>query len=476
MPLREKLLLACVIFLLVPFICVGILTGIKCVKAIDEGDMGQAGLLALFSVLFTGVPVGGFALVLSLRARKRRRDERQAALPAEPWLWRDDWSAGVVKAAARGTMVFTWAFALLWNLISIPLLIFLPEEIFTKGNTAALFGLLFPVVGAGLLVWAVRSTLKWFRFGSSVFKMSAIPGVIGGTLEGSIELSVPCHPTAGFRLTLTSVRRTTSGSGESRSTSETILWQDDRMVAALAPQAPGIPTTIPVYFTIPFDCPPTDSADVSNSVVWRLDVNAEVPGVDFDAQFEVPVYRTARSSHDVTAVLPPDARAALSTTPPEAVVVLPAASGGTEFYFPPARNAGVAATLTGFWLLWTGVVVVLLLADAPWIFPIVFGLIDLLLLVGVAQQWTGTSRIIIDAGDVTVRTAIAGIGRIRSLPCRNVTVVKPRISMQSGNTPYYSLIITTNAGREIPAGGSLRSKREAEWLAGEVLRLIRRWQ
>jgi hypothetical protein len=37
---------------------------------------------------------------------------------------------------------------------------FLPAEL-AKGNRLALIGLIFPFVGVGLLVWAVRATLRW---------------------------------------------------------------------------------------------------------------------------------------------------------------------------------------------------------------------------------------------------------------------------------------------------------------------------
>jgi hypothetical protein len=66
------------------------------------------------------------------------------------------------------------------------LLIF-PKEFFDKGNKLAVLGLLFPAVGAGLLVWAVRATLRWRKFGSSTFEMTTLPGVIGGPLRGTIH-------------------------------------------------------------------------------------------------------------------------------------------------------------------------------------------------------------------------------------------------------------------------------------------------
>ena len=53
--------------------------------------------------------------------------------------------------------------------------------------------------------------------------------------------------------------------------------------------------------------------------------------------------------------------------------------GGREFIFPAARNVGPAAGLTFFWLIWTGIIVLLVWKHAPLLFPLVFGVLDLLI-------------------------------------------------------------------------------------------------
>ena len=52
---------------------------------------------------------------------------------------------------------------------------------------------------------------------------------------------------------------------------------------------------IPVAFAIPRDAMPSDPGNANDRVLWRLQVIGEVPGVDYSAAFEVPVFRTSAS-------------------------------------------------------------------------------------------------------------------------------------------------------------------------------------
>ena len=249
----------------------------------------------VFVLVFGSV---GFGLLIGglIAYRKQRADAALAAAhPETPWMWKADWAAGRIVSSSKMTMLAALAFAFFWNAISFPLWFVLPHEIIDKGNRVALLGLLFPGIGLVFVGWAVLSILRWRKFGRSVLRIASVPGVIGGQLVGVIQTSAKVRPEDGFHLLLRCVRRITTGSGKQRSTSETVLWEDERIVMHELLEDQAELSAIPVEFQIPYDCRPSDERNADDQTLWRLTAAAEVPGIDYAATFEVPVFKTAES-------------------------------------------------------------------------------------------------------------------------------------------------------------------------------------
>ena len=194
-----------------------------------EIRFAMLGFYSIFCLVFGGV---GFGLLIggSIGFKILKREQKlQDQNPDEPWKWKEQWASGTIKSSTRAQLIFSCGFAVLWNLISAPVIFFVPDEI-RSGNHAAWIALLFPLVGAGLLIWAVRCIIRWSKYGESVFQMASVPGVTGGQLGGVIRTKVNLRPEDGFHLSLRCVRRVTSGSGKKRSTTEHIEWEDSRVV------------------------------------------------------------------------------------------------------------------------------------------------------------------------------------------------------------------------------------------------------
>jgi hypothetical protein len=469
----EKFGLTCFILFLVPFCLVGIATAVMAIGEILEGNWVPGAFLGLFAIVFGGAGFGLLAMMFMGRAKMRKELELKAAYPAEPWKWCEDWSAGLSRSETKHTMFFAWGFAVMWNLISSPILYFLPSEIIDKENYPALLGLLFPLVGIGLLVWAVRETIEWKKFGESIFRMNSIPGVVGGELGGTIDVPASFDAGQGFDLTLSCVNRVRTGSGKNSSTTETILWQEKRNgVNSLArPEAMG--AGILVKFGIPFECQDTNSANSNNLILWRLEAHAAVPGVDYHSRFEVPVFRTPASRPEgqgeaLRTALP----AGYQPSPESGITVGAGPAGGTEFGIKPKRAVGTILSLLGFFLLWTAIVVLIVHLDAPFIFWVVFGLFDFLFLFIILQLSFGESRILIDANSVTVTNSIAGFPSTVTIPESDIQTIKPSIGMQSGKSVLYSVTLVRQGGKESRIWVTMKEKHDAEWLAAEIQRHI----
>ena len=225
----------CIVLFLLPFAAVGGFTAVMAVQRAAARNWTEALFFALFAITFGGVGVGGIAVALAGRRKLKEQAALEASHPDSPWLWRADWASGRIVDSGRATMATAWIFAALWNLISFPSAFLGVRAAVQEGNHAALLALLFPLVGVGLLVWAVRSTLRYRKYGVSRLELSTIPGVVGRTLTGMVRAPAGMQPDDGFQVTLSCVRRVTTRNGKNTSTSESILWQEERRVTGVPP-------------------------------------------------------------------------------------------------------------------------------------------------------------------------------------------------------------------------------------------------
>ena len=254
----------------------------------------KIGFDALFVLVFGGV---GFGLLFGSLIHGKKQKARQAILdehPDEPWRSNARWASGQIPAQGKtGAWVMT-GFALFWNAVSSPVLFVFREEFFEKGNKAIAIGLLFPLIGVFLVAGAVYAWMRVRKYGTPIFHMPQVPGVLGGHLQGEIRLSRPLQADHGVDLVLRSARKITTGSGNNRSTRHIELWSDSRHIDS-PHSLPSGETRIPVDFSIPHSCEPSSLSSTTPRVEWTLKAVAPTPGVDFEAVFEVPVFHTPDS-------------------------------------------------------------------------------------------------------------------------------------------------------------------------------------
>ena len=339
-------------------------------------------------------------------------------------------------------------------------------------------------MGALLLVWAIRTTIRWRKFGRSYLELWTLPGVVGGKLEGRLHVE-RLEGAAGesFDLKLTCFESVTTGSGKNRSTTERILWRDERSFDGreIVPDLGG--AAVPVSFRIPFSCRPSDDSDPGRIVHWVVELDGVVPGVDYLGLFDVPVFKTGASRSEVDdgeQEVSSDgyvARSAAREMSPAllestGIVVGPSRGGGTEFYFRPARNPGAAVGLTIFAMIWSGAVALIVHLDAPFFFAMIFGGVDVLLIFGVIVSWLGTTRVTFEDQRIRVVSGVLGIGRSGDYRRDEIEEVRTRIGTQqtSGNTGtvFYDVFLALRSGGQVPAGGSIGNKRVAEWIAAKM--------
>jgi len=222
------------------------------------------------------------------------------------WQARKGWSSATIGSQAGKGALVSWGFAIVWNAISTPVLFVLPREL-EMGNYAALFILLFPVVGVFLIYKALQSVLEYRRFGKVPLVMDPYPGAIGGHMGGKIQVSRLQHqlvsdPSTEISVRLECVYTYMSGSGRSRSRREDIKWAEQG-TPRVQVSMQGV--EIRFRFSVPDNLPEADVEQTGSYHFWRLSVNANIEGIDLNRQYNVPVFKTGESSrfvrHDISA-------------------------------------------------------------------------------------------------------------------------------------------------------------------------------
>jgi hypothetical protein len=275
----------------VPFLLVGLYAAATAVSRARLGPRAQAMLPGVFA-LFFGV-LGLQLLVMGVwgfRATKAL-SARQAAAPGQPWLWRDDWASRRIRASRPRSLGKLWVFAVVWNVLTAPVYPFAVRSFQKGGDWSQLLVLAFPLFGLWQLGSVVRTTLSATRFGTSILELDAVPGPIGGDVAGTIRVSRMLAPGQTVRVWLTCVRRTSrTATRGGQAIGERMIWQGNPTDVMAGGQAGDV--RIPFVLTIPADAQPTDDRDPANRVVWRVNARAEVPGLDYAATFDVPVFHS----------------------------------------------------------------------------------------------------------------------------------------------------------------------------------------
>jgi hypothetical protein len=403
-----------------------------------------------------------------------------------PWMRQKDWACGRIHSAGVARLILWWIVAGLWNGFMLILIAVFWGDPENEDVVKVLS--LFELVGVGILIWAVRRTWAWLRYGGSVLELSSTPGVIGGMLEGQIQTGIRTFPTKPVQLVLTCLRRRYVKRRKESNTTTDILWEADRGVEAgrFARGPRGL--AIPVRIAIPYGLPCSDSSDPDNQIHWQLVISSDLPGVDFRAEFRVPVFVTADSKNDWTKEkvdemadrerkaesLPESLRAQSWMTP---VRTRPTRGGGMEYIFrmdTPLKMV-MGLTLTAV-LICAGSFGLYIWLGELGPFAILPGIIGLLLLLAAIGAWTFKSRVLIENGMVSIRKSLLGIPLVRKIRFSEISQVRVRQEeldgVQGKNRPW-DIEIGCKEGRPIRIGASIREQSEAARLAAEIRQLAR---
>ncbi|MBT8078761.1 MAG: DUF3592 domain-containing protein [Gammaproteobacteria bacterium] len=428
---------------------------------------GLLGFKSIFMLVFGGV---GLGLILWTLFGAKSSPAQEQEFGSKPWLANDKWQSAVISSGSKSGMYGAWIFATLWSLISAPLPFLIYTEVLEKQNYLALVGLLFPLVGTGLFIWALRSTLEWRRFGSAPVTLDPFPGSIGGHVGGTIDVNVPYDATVQYSVTLTSLHSYVSGSGKNRSRREKAGWQDSQ-VAHAEHGAKGARLTF--RFDVPDGLNESDaSRDGERYNLWRMNLHAEMPGPDIDRDYEIPVYATGEHSQNLPEYSIAQAKSSQQKVDDVAVrklVKLGYGTSGRSMLFPAGRNllAGFIGSL--FAAVFGGVGVFLFTREHSLFIGAGFSLVGGLILLASLYAFLNSLEVYQDGGMLRTTRRILGLPVKRGeLQKSNFAHFRKNSSSQTQSgkkhTMHYSVYAVDRQANEIIVGEGLNGVSEANAL------------
>lgn len=301
-------------------------------EAIINRDL-RWGLLA-FKMIFV-IAFGGIGFLIAFYSYRTKKSKSSQYIKNSPWLERKEWINGTIKSNAKLGMMGLWFFAAFWNAISFPIALTAVPDILAKKEYAGLFVLLFPLVGFGLLYWAIKKTLEWKRFGVTPLTMDPYPGSINGQVGGQIKINSIYNPNISYKVTLSCIYSYVTGSGKNRSHHESVKWQDEGY-AQVKPMANHI--NVEFCFDVPNNLPVSESPS-DNYNFWRLNLEAKMEGTDLNRIFEIPVYNLKQQSAHINFKSPEVFPSGIEKTTATSLLPLTQTGNTKELYYPMLRNA-----------------------------------------------------------------------------------------------------------------------------------------
>ena len=382
--------------------------------------------------------------------------------------WQDlgDWKDGQVRSGARAMIWISLLFGVAFTGISLPGVLAVPEEI-DKGNYAVLLVLLFPLVGFGALTLFVHNLITWRKFGTTEVILDPAPGSIGGDFGGHVDTRIKWRPGLMMNITLDCQHLKTSGSGKNRSTRTSVVWQREGL-ATLSPGPKG--THCEFRFDIPDNLPQSEKA-CSDYHRWLLQLECDLPGVDFRRNFVVPVFHSAaaqRSSLNVDYLK----NSAPLRKAPDRIVHISSTTEGLQFYYPWYRHLwmGFMTTVIGSIFVISGYFIGQ--ESGGILFPIVLGgMGGLCALIGLYVLGNTLTTTVSPTGIRIVRN-IYGIRFQRKAAREQIKKLERRIGsqMQTGSSMrvYYAIDAHTRDGRKITIADTLEGSRVSDFVEEKI--------
>lgn len=421
--------------------------------------------------------VGGGIIYIS-RKKDKKLPKHIASDPTLPWTTRPEWASSTIYSNAKSKIGIIGFFTILITLF----LGTFSLALFGEHPVANAFSLLFWLPSIFMFRWYRKVKREWTTFGKVPLQLRPYPGVIGGTVAGSI--TIPCTYTKGDQYTfeLKCTHHWKTRSNNKTQNHSNLVWSKQ-----INPKP--IPRSKSTYLTFEFDVPadqPSSSVPDSNYHSWTLNITSKLKGINFNREYEIPVFVTRDSqtiadelsTQPLTAEQKAEIHARLS-------VNQPSNSHGESAPIPPAfYKAGQALTMhtpgsnTGWFIGGIGLVFFIIgtligiYSDA--IFGFIFsGIASIFVVLGIFIKGRSCDIRVTPNNmeiDVFLFSKPTHQHRLTSQDIKDFEAKQTSSRSTNGKqvSQTFSLILITTDGKKIDLGGDFKSLRNATHMQQEI--------
>jgi hypothetical protein len=258
---------------------------------------------AVFDMPSVGIPLLLAIVCLIVAANVCRRARRKRAFPTEPWMWEKRWNRTGARPLIADKLVPDTVLAVVSTVLALAMaligVVVIQSPLFQWAIT--------PVYVFAAILWVrfARTLAPVLKFGRPFFRYETFPFFPGGQFAGALEGIERIHGFDDVTVVLRSVKELwtrSAASGRHIGVSRSIVREEVRHcspadVVEHPVDAGGrrslAGTKSGRFLPVRFDVSAGESGTklgVNPAIKWELQVTAQVPGLDYDVTFLVPVY------------------------------------------------------------------------------------------------------------------------------------------------------------------------------------------
>ncbi len=212
--------------------------------------------------------------------------------PREPWLADSRWQGFSIKTSSWKSLIVQFAFSFFMTIFISVFVV----ALFTD-SSAPIFAFvivgIFAFIAVAMLVHSIYKTMQYLKFKESTLLLSQTP--LCGGCEFMAVLAVEPRFNAGqvFEFELVCERKLVTRSGKNSHTQTDTLHKSSFQATAGHDSFRNNKIFVAVKLNLPEKIWQVTDSAANPSITWKLLASASVPGVDYAAEFSLPVYEVS---------------------------------------------------------------------------------------------------------------------------------------------------------------------------------------